>query len=65
MTTEVRLRNKWLSALLPALMVLALGACSSSDEAEDTGGGGSSDCQSECSAVPDHKTDECMIACEA
>ena len=41
MTDDVKLRNKWLSALLPALVVLMLAACSSTDEAaqpEDTGG---------------------------
>jgi hypothetical protein len=40
MTDDVKLRNKWLSALLPALVVLMLAACSSTDEAaqEDTSG---------------------------
>jgi uncharacterized lipoprotein len=41
MTDDVKLRNKWLSALLPALVVLMLAACSSTDEAaqpDDTSG---------------------------
>jgi hypothetical protein len=44
MIDDVKLRNKWLSALLPALMVLMvlmLAACSSTDEAaqpDDTSG---------------------------
>ncbi len=35
MLNEFKLRNKWLAALLLASMVMALGACSSSDEASE------------------------------
>jgi hypothetical protein len=39
MKIEVKLHSKWLRALLPALMVLALGACSSTEETpSDTSG---------------------------
>jgi hypothetical protein len=57
------IRNLFLISLaLPLVMLLG---CSSSEESSDGSSGGSSSCQSECAAVPDHKTDECMIACEA
>jgi hypothetical protein len=39
MINEAKLPNKWLSALLPVLLVLSLAACSSSDEqSSDTSG---------------------------
>jgi hypothetical protein len=46
-----------------ALALVMLFGCSSSEESSDSGSGSS--CAEECSVVPDHKTDECMITCEA
>jgi hypothetical protein len=60
MKIEVKSHNKWLRALLPALMVLALGACSSSDEQSDTSGESSDG--TDCSDQP---TDNREMECEA
>jgi len=56
--------KKTLAALLLAFFITAmLPACSSTDEAEGSSGGGSS-CAQRCSTVPEGDQDECMINCE-
>jgi hypothetical protein len=60
MKIEVRLHNKWPKALLPALMVLALGACSSSEEASSDTSGETSE-GVDCSTQP---TDARVAECE-
>jgi hypothetical protein len=62
MKIEVKLHNKWLRALLPALMVLALGACSTSEESSsDTSGGGES--FNECTAKCESSDLDCREDC--
>jgi hypothetical protein len=60
MINEAKLPNKWLSALLPVLLVLSLAACSSSDEQSDTSGG-----TSEGTDCSDQPTDRREMECEA
>jgi hypothetical protein len=56
-------RNLFLAA--SALALVMLFGCSSSEEESTDTSGGSSHCADECSVVPDHKFDECIITCEA